>query len=142
MFECFILGDSIAVGLSQARPDCKAAVKSGVNSKSWYDQFQYNPFFRDHIFKVAIISLSTNDFYNTDTEYNLRLVRASIRASMVIWILPNAILKPEQRDIVRIISSEYQDRVRDIRSETGPDTIHPASIENYKRIMSSLLNDK
>jgi len=32
MIECLILGDSIAVGIGQMRPECVVQAKSGINS--------------------------------------------------------------------------------------------------------------
>ncbi len=40
MIECLILGDSIAVGTAQARPECVAYVKSGINSYGTQKQFR------------------------------------------------------------------------------------------------------
>jgi len=43
MIECLILGDSIAVGIGQMRPECVVQAKSGINSEDYanglYRQF-------------------------------------------------------------------------------------------------------
>ena len=39
MLECLILGDSIAVGVHKARPECVAYVKSGINSRDYVNKY-------------------------------------------------------------------------------------------------------
>ena len=38
MIECLIVGDSIAVGVSQVRHECMSIAKSGINSSDWNKQ--------------------------------------------------------------------------------------------------------
>ena len=35
MIDCMILGDSIAVGMHQFKPECVAYAKGGINSWQW-----------------------------------------------------------------------------------------------------------
>ena len=59
MLECLIIGDSIAVGTAQARPECVSYARGGWNSQQWN---------RDYLAKASkspaktvIISLGAND---------------------------------------------------------------------------------
>ena len=138
LFECLIMGDSIATGLSTVKPSCKSIVKSGITSDKWLSQYQYNPFYRDTLYKVVVISLGTNDFYNGKTEENLYNIRRNVRANMVIWVLPNHILKPNQRDICIKIANEFEDKTIDINMYVGNDGIHPNGLNKYKEIADKL----
>jgi hypothetical protein len=42
MLECLILGDSIAVGTHQFRPDCVSYSKGGWNTKQWNRDYLKN----------------------------------------------------------------------------------------------------
>lgn len=121
MLECLIIGDSIAVGVSQVRPECQSIAKSGINSSNWN---------RLHLNKLQptrtlIISLGANDL-GVDTEANLRRLRAAALADRVFWLLPSQRLKPEQYRAVKFIAIENGDTViprpeRDISA----DGVHP-----------------
>ncbi len=39
MIECLILGDSIAVGTAQARPECVAYATSGINTTQFNKKY-------------------------------------------------------------------------------------------------------
>jgi lysophospholipase L1-like esterase len=127
MLECLIVGDSIAVGVSQVRPECQAIVKSGINSSTWN---------RLHLQKLQpartlIISLGANDL-GVDTDANIRRLRAAAQADRVFWLLPSQRLKPEQVRAVKFVAVEYGDTViprpeRDISA----DGVHP-TFKGYK----------
>jgi hypothetical protein len=134
MFECLILGDSIAVGIGQAITECRTIARSGISSSKWLEQFRYNPFYRDTIFRVAVISLSTNDLTYENTEDNLYQLRKGLRADAVVWILPNRILKPTQKAIIEQLASVFSDKILDISENVGPDTIHPPNLTEYRKI--------
>jgi len=138
MLECLILGDSIAEGLSQAKKECVSITRSGITSEKWYRGFGSNPYFRDDKYKVAVISLGTNDLVADSTSENLYIIRRSIDANMVIWILPSLILKPKQRQIVIEISNEFRDKVLDIREHISYDGIHPKNLTEYRKIIEKV----
>ena len=138
MLECLILGDSIANGLSQAKKECVSITRSGITSEKWYRGFGSNPYFRDDKYKVAVISLGTNDLVSDSTSESLYIIRRSIDADMVIWILPSLVLKPKQRQIVIEISNEFRDKVLDIREHISYDGIHPNSLVEYKKIVEKI----
>ena len=127
MLECMIIGDSIAVGVSQIRTECKAIAKSGINSTDWnrkhLDKLQPT--------KTMIISLGANDL-GVSTEENIRKLRERVQADRVFWLLPSQRLKPDQVRAVKFVAQDYNDTViprpeRDI----SPDGVHP-TYKGYK----------
>lgn len=136
MFECLIMGDSIAVGVGQYRPECATIARVGITSEKWFNTHKDNPSFRQS-FKVVVISLGTNDFKNQSAEY-LYDIRARVKANMVVWLLPSQTLKPVQRVIVREIANEFKDSVMDISQFVGPDKIHPTG-KGYIEIGNNIL---
>jgi len=136
MLECLILGDSIAVGIGQARPECVTLARSGITSEAWYKGYAYNPYFRDP-YKVVVISLGTNDMRGMTSEM-LFNVRQKITAPLVVWILPNRTLKPVQVTIIRELANEFHDKVLSIHDHIGPDGIHPPNLIEYKKIGEKL----
>ena len=84
MFECLILGDSIAVGTQQVRTECAVYAKVGINSRQFNQTFN-GEFFSNYV----IISLGTND-QGIKTYDELKKLRSRILAKeKVIWILPS-----------------------------------------------------
>jgi lysophospholipase L1-like esterase len=128
MLECLIVGDSIAVGVSQVRQECMSIAKSGINSRDWN---------RQHLQKLKptktlIISLGANDYKGIDTESNIRELRTKSQADRVFWLLPSRELKPDQVRAVKFVASDYGDTViprpeRDISA----DGVHP-TYKGYK----------
>jgi lysophospholipase L1-like esterase len=121
MIECLIVGDSIAVGVSQVRTECQSIAKSGINSANW-NQLHL------HKLKPArtlIISLGANDL-GVDTEANVRKLRANAKADRVFWILPSARLKPKQVEAVTKVATEFADIII-LRPESNisADGVHP-----------------
>lgn len=79
---CGIIGDSIALGLALAMPQCDSQAVIGAPSstiREWRLPKCYD---------VAVISAGSNDPRNPDLARNLRAIRGRICASKVIWILP------------------------------------------------------
>lgn len=129
MFECLILGDSIAVGIGQNRPTCHVQAKVGITTKNWLRTYGHN----SNFYKVVVISLSTNDYNFDNIEEYLYDVRIKNKANMVVWILPNPVRKPVQHALVKKIAVEFGDRTLDITQYLGPDGIHP-TVSGYKTI--------
>ena len=124
MLECLILGDSLAVGVGQYRPDCVTIAKVGITSQNWLSSYQNHPTF-NRPYKVVVISLGSNDFRNTTAE-SLYDIRKKTKADMVVWILPSMTLKPIQRAIIKEIANEFHDKMLDTaRYNMSPDGIHP-----------------
>ena len=123
MLECLIMGDSIAVGIGMNRPDCATIAQVGITSQKWLSSYKQHPTFT-RPYKIAVISLGTNDFKNTTAE-SLYDIRIKTKADMVVWILPSATLKPTQRVIIKEIANEFKDKTIDISQFIGHDGIHP-----------------
>lgn len=130
MLDCLIIGDSIAVGVSQVRKECAAIVKSGINSKVWNEK---------HLDKIVaaraktlIISLGANDYKGINTEENIRLLRNLANADKVFWLLPSQKLKPSQVEAVKKVAQQFGDTVIP-RPETdiSADGVHP-TYKGYK----------
>ena len=83
MLECVILGDSIAEGIKQHRPECVLQAQQGISShnynKRWPQAVQAN---------TTIISLGSNDTDHIRTLWELQQLRARVTAQQVYWILP------------------------------------------------------
>jgi len=127
MLECLIVGDSIAVGVSQVRPECQSIAKSGINSSDWN---------KKHLHKLKpartlIISLGANDL-GINTEGHVRSLRTNAQADRVFWLLPSQRLKPRQVEAVRQVAAEFGDTVIPRpESNISSDGVHP-TYRGYK----------
>jgi lysophospholipase L1-like esterase len=135
MLECLIIGDSIAVGTHQFKPECVAYAKGGINSWQWLNQ---NVGKTPLLAKTVIISLGSNDHKYVNTESELRTIRQLTKADRVYWVLPagnhpksNVSIQYIQLTI-KEIAREYGDIVLPI-SNLQKDGIHP-SWAGYKDI--------
>jgi lysophospholipase L1-like esterase len=129
MFECLILGDSIAKGVSDVRKECVAYVQSGINSYNFLNKnIAKSPFGA----KTVIISLGTNDVKDFDTEEELKTLRQLVSADRVYWIIPN--IKETKRRAVWNVARQFNDFVIDAREyDRSQDTVHP-TYTGYKQI--------
>lgn len=126
MLECLIIGDSIAVGTSQFRPECSSFAQVGITSKNWNHKFS-NINFNS---KSVIISLGTNDYIGINTYEELKNLREKIKNSNVFWILPvgnspkNGIpLESIQKTIIEL-AHQNNHTILNI-SSISKDNIHP-----------------
>lgn len=128
MLECLIIGDSIAVGVSQIRHECASISKSGINSRDWVTR---------HIHKLKpvrtlIISLGANDYRGINTEGHIRSLRTNAEAERVFWLLPSQRLKPGQVEAVKLVAAEFGDTVIPRpESNISADGVHP-TYKGYK----------
>jgi lysophospholipase L1-like esterase len=133
-FDCLILGDSIAVGTHQVRPECVAYAKGGWNTWQWNRDYLKN----DLTAETVIISLGSNDHKHIHTEAELLKMREKVKGKRVFWILPAGNLKASQVNInyiqltIKEIAAKYGDTVLPI-TRLQPDGIHP-SWAGYKNI--------
>ena len=118
MFACLALGDSLAIGVGQARPDCYVAAITGITSERYVQIF---PGMR-HV-RTAIISLGVNDGEGTATAENLVRLRARVSADIVYWLLTGG--NPRARDAVRAVAGRFGDRLIDAAPLAGTDHVHP-----------------
>lgn len=130
MFECLIIGDSIAVGTANVRPECVAYAKGGINSWQWVNQnINKTPLEA----KTVIISLGSNDHKGVKTEQELETIRALTKADRVYWILPA--IKPDIQNIVKKVADKHGDVILPI-TRLQKDGIHP-SWAGYKELANS-----
>lgn len=127
MFDCLILGDSIAAGTLKARPECVGYVQSGINSHNWLNKFVSDS---PYVAGTVIISLGSNDYKDIKTESELRAIRQLTKGNRVYWIVPAN--KQNIKDIVFKIANDYHDRVVKI-ADVSTDGVHPTA-KGYKMI--------
>jgi len=128
MLDCLILGDSIAVGVGQAKPGCTTVAQTGIGSGTFLQTlFPAAPKTASHV----IISLGVNDDPAAATLTNLRRLRSTVAAGRVTWLLPG--LKEAVRRHIRTAAAERGDRVVDTLSQVGPDHLHPGR-DGYRLI--------
>ena len=118
MIDCIILGDSIAVGIGQARPECVAYVKQGIDSYTWNNRNIY----KNLSAGTVIISLGSNDGPQVNTFQEILALRQFVSAARVFWILPAN--KPAVQDMIKIVAKNYKDTVLTI-PELSKDRLHP-----------------
>jgi lysophospholipase L1-like esterase len=126
MLECLILGDSIAVGIAQHRPECVAYAKVGINSRNWSNA----NLTKNLTAKTVVISLGANDSKKINTKRELETLRELTKAELVFWILPHN--NPAIHDFIRELAADYRDVVLPITS-ISPDGIHPTG-KGYKTL--------
>jgi lysophospholipase L1-like esterase len=126
MLECLILGDSIAVGIAQHRPECVAYAKVGINSRNWVNQ----NITKELSAGTVIISLGSNDHKNVNTLRELFTLREVVRAKQVYWILPA--INPEVQEMVDIVADKYEDKIIKIPT-VSKDGVHPTT-NAYKEL--------
>jgi lysophospholipase L1-like esterase len=134
MLECLILGDSIAVGVAQFRPECVAYAKGGINSRQWVNSY----ITKDLSANTVIISLGSNDHMGVKTVKELRTMRELTKAKRVFWILPsgvhpkNNVPVTDIQQMVRLVAEEYNDIVLPV-TRLQADGIHP-NTTGYKQL--------
>jgi len=131
MLECLILGDSIAVGTQQFRPECAVMAKGGINSQQWRQKYLQSDSGALPEAKTVIISLGSNDHKNVRTIKELQEIRRNVRADRVFWILPHGNNPASGTDIewlqafVKVVAGENGDTVLPI-TRVQKDNIHPS----------------
>jgi lysophospholipase L1-like esterase len=125
-----IIGDSIAVGTAQARPECVSYAKVGWNSWAWNRDYSSQASIQPA--KTLIISLGANDHQGIKTEHELRKMRSTVKADRVFWITPGRERKPVAQQAIEKIAQEYGDTVlpRPAQHMSG-DKVHPTG-KGYK----------
>ena len=126
MIECIILGDSIAVGTAQFRPECVALAKSGINSHDWNKRNAGNSIEA----KTVIISLGSNDTAHVRTIWEVTQLRERVGANRVFWILPAN--KKHVAEFVELVARDFGDTIIHI-PEVSKDGVHPTT-RGYKSL--------
>ncbi len=135
MFECLIVGDSIAVGVANIRKECVSFAKGGINSWQWVNKNIQNVPLNA---KTVIISLGSNDHKGVKTEKELETIRELTKADRVYWILPagnhpkSNVKISDIQNVVRKVADKHGDVVLPI-TRLQEDGIHP-SWAGYKEL--------
>lgn len=130
MIECMIVGDSIAVGVSQARKECVRYAHSGWNSQRWNKHYLTKAAAQQ--VGTVIISLGANDHSGVKTEQELRRMRQQLQSHRVFWIGAGADRKPQAQAAIEKIASEYGDTViARPKEHMSADGVHPTG-QGYK----------
>lgn len=123
MLECLIIGDSIAYGISQHRPECVAYVQVGITSGNWNNKFLSKNLSAKH----TIVSLGTNDYSAFKTFEELYALRQNL-SGRVTWILPaNGV--DRQTAVVKIAQMFADTTI--VIPELSKDKLHPTA-RGYK----------
>lgn len=110
MLDCLIIGDGIAAGLAPYMHECASYARMGSTSKMWLEKFGSYPALTGKTYKVVVISISKDDYYNTASEEHLYDIRIRLNADLVIWLMPSPILKPKQHALITKIALWFNDR--------------------------------
>jgi len=129
--SCYILGDSIALGISMNLQQCSANAKKGITSSLFLGRLIGTV--RAH---KVIISLGVNDSPNATTQRNLEALRKRIEAEQVVWVLPNSKYSV-QRAAVQAVAAEFHDQAVAVDQFASADGIHP-TLTGYRRISYQL----
>lgn len=130
MLDCLIIGDSIAVGAHQFRPECVAYAKGGITSHGWDKTFGHMPLDAN----TVIISLGTNDWAGANTYGKLVEIRKKIKGKRVFWIAPHEGSKPYAYQAVNNVAGQFGDEVI-WTNRYQKDKIHP-SWAGYKELVN------
>ena len=129
MLECLIIGDSIAVGTHQFRPECVLVGKGGINT--W--QFNKNYAQKIEPANTVIISLGSNGHDGVNSFKELLAMRQRVEGKRVFWIMPA--VKPHIQGMVEIIARNFGDTVLPI-TRLQPDKVHP-TWAGYKELVGN-----
>lgn len=124
MIDCIVMGDSIAVGTHQKRPECVSYAKGGINTWQWNKMYGDKPLNS----RSVIISLGTNDHSGVNTFRELLKMRERVQAERVYWIMPpcnSKFCKPDVNDVVEIIARNFGDTIIGT-NRVQSDGIHPS----------------
>ena len=124
MIDCLIIGDSIAEGIKQHRPECVLHAQRGITSSSynkrWPQAVQAN---------TTIISLGSNDTDSIRTLWELQQLRARVTAQQVYWILPAN--DTGIQHMIRVLARDHGDVV--LGFVPSRDRVHPTQ-RTYKQL--------
>jgi lysophospholipase L1-like esterase len=127
MLDCLIIGDSIAVGTHQARPECVVHARTGWTSQQWTRDYLKNSLTA----RTVIISLGSNDHKGTRTPAELQRIREKVgTTARVFWILPA--INPDIQATIKSMAAEYGDSVLPI-TRLSKDGVHPTAT-GYKEL--------
>ncbi|HVI41222.1 MAG TPA: SGNH/GDSL hydrolase family protein [Anaerovoracaceae bacterium] len=131
--SCFVLGDSIAQGTAANLPACQSNTKVGLNTLDALTRFSTLP-----ATPTTVISLGINDGGTPiPTRRNLEVIRARVKSSHVVWILPS---HADKKAVVEAVATAHHDKTMDVDRLISSDGIHP-TWNGYKVIASQISAD-
>jgi len=120
MIDCMILGDEIADGIRQFRPECVLKTQANTTTERWIRENGVK-----FAAKTVIISIGTYDppSQSLDNEALTALakLRAGITADQVFWLLPT---RAKPADAMRALAQLHKDHLLVIE-EKQRNLIHP-----------------
>jgi lysophospholipase L1-like esterase len=116
--SCLLAGDSIAVGLATAMPECQMRARSGITSTRYLQSLAI-----PLAAQLVVISLGANDWHLATFD-NLCALRRLLTASRIVWLLPN-IQRPGVRDAILRVAAMHGDSIVDTVPFVGTDHVHP-----------------
>ena len=134
MFECVILGDSLAVGVAQVARECHAIAKVGITSQAFVSQHRVIP-----AGGKVLISLGSNDVGQTFVHVygTLRELRQRAGAAKVVWLM--SANNVTAASAVERLAREFGDTTIHVRPYVGADGVHP-NITGYQALARQFLN--
>jgi lysophospholipase L1-like esterase len=126
LIPCLVIGDSIALGVGQALPECHTEARVGVSSRQFVHEFS-SPQQADRV----VISLGVNDGPSPQTIPNLQRLREKLRGRAVYWLLPAH--HDYARTAIVTVAARFGDWLIDCAPTTGPDGVHPTGA-GYRRL--------
>lgn len=118
--DCTYVGDSIAVGLHMMDNRCAVHAKVGASERYIVQHFSGA---KDQSY--VIISMGSNDPMNPHNLEDARRFRKTIKADVVVWILPyNRVAAGD----ITLVAREFRDSYLDLAPIPTKDKVHP----NYK----------
>jgi hypothetical protein len=131
MFECLLLGDDLALGISKYKPECAVVASPGINSEQWVN----NNLSSVQASKITIISLTSYDDLGVLSRRNLYEIRERIKVGKVFWIMPLSTSSTlNLKAMLEVVASEYKDSIISVApKERSKDNKHPTE-EGYQNI--------
>lgn len=127
---CFVLGDSIAIGVGAVlHTECVTIAEKGIGSTVYMQRIPVLS-----IGDLVVLSIGAND--RTDDIDMLRCIRASLKGTRVVWLMP---AKPSfVRFAIGSVATEYGDKIVDTSPWVGPDGLHPTGV-GYRHLASVVI---
>lgn len=126
---CVFIGDSIAVGAGSVQHECEVHAKVGASSEFIVKNFVK---FAKNSDEYTVISMGSNGPTNPTNKQNALKLRRSIKASLVVWILP---YNRQAANTIREVANAFNDSYVDLSGFQSNDGLHPRS---YKKLNNQI----
>lgn len=125
---CAIIGDSIAVGLSQVQHGCTVNARVGRSAGTIARQRLPGHY------AWAVISAGSNNPTDPRLRSQLETIRRNLRSTNVVWVLPR---HPRAASLVRSVAVRNRDGFVDF--VPSRDGVHPRSYQSLMRSVRTVL---